>query len=177
MEEINIRQASIADLDGLCVIGRQTFLETFAEHNAPENIDAYLTKALAGEQVEKELTEVNSQWFLALVNHEIAGYLKVNFGNAQTELQNEAAMEIERIYVLQKFQGKNIGKLLLTKAITIAHDHHVDYVWLGVWEQNFKAQAFYKKHGFITFDQHSFFMGDDEQTDWLMKLPLKDSTT
>lgn len=78
-------------------------------------------------------------------------------------------MEIERIYVLQKYQGKKIGQILYEKAIQIAHDKQVKYVWLGVWEQNLRAINFYKKNDFIEFDKHIFKLGNDAQTDIMMK--------
>ena len=175
MENITIIKATANDIDSIQSLGQQTFLETFAPYNTQENLDSYLNKAFSKEQVTKELSDPNSEWYFALLENEKAGYLKVNFSKAQTELRDDNAMEIERIYVLQEFQGKKIGKLLLEKAIDIARGHKVDNIWLGVWEKNSKAQAFYIKQGFITFDQHSFNLGDDKQTDWLMKLTLKDS--
>ena len=100
------------------------------------------------------------------------GYLKINVGQAQTELKDEQALEIERIYVLQQYHGKKVGQLLFEKAIAMAHQMSKSYVWLGVWEENRRALQFYKKNGFIEFDQHIFKLGDDEQTDIMMKLQL-----
>jgi ribosomal protein S18 acetylase RimI-like enzyme len=105
-------------------------------------------------------------------NTKTIGYLKLNFGAAQTELKNEQSLEIERIYVLKEFHGKNIGQLLYDKAIQIAKEKNVNYVWLGVWEENLRAINFYKKNGYVAFDKHIFKLGDDEQTDIMMKLEL-----
>ena len=96
----------------------------------------------------------------------------MNFGQSQTELQDDKALEIERIYVLKEFHGKNVGQILYNKAIEIAKQNKADYVWLGVWEENPRAIAFYKKNGFVEFDKHIFKLGDDEQTDIMMKLKL-----
>jgi ribosomal protein S18 acetylase RimI-like enzyme len=98
--------------------------------------------------------------------------LKINFGDAQTELKDNKSVEIERIYVLQAFQGKKLGQALYEKAISIAKEMKVKYVWLGVWEQNHRALQFYKKNGFVQFDTHIFKLGNDEQTDIMMKLEL-----
>jgi len=98
--------------------------------------------------------------------------MKLNTGEAQKENQNDNALEIERIYVLQEFQGKKVGQLLYLHAIKVAEGLSADYVWLGVWEKNFRAIAFYKKNGFVAFDQHVFILGDDRQIDILMKLEL-----
>jgi ribosomal protein S18 acetylase RimI-like enzyme len=100
------------------------------------------------------------------------GYLKINFGASQTELKDNEALEIERIYVLQAFHGKKLGQALYEKAISIAKEMKVKYVWLGVWEQNHRALQFYKKNGFVPFDTHIFKLGNDEQTDIMMKLAL-----
>lgn len=86
---------------------------------------------------------------------------------------NDKALEIERIYVLKEFQGIRVGKILFDKAIEVAKKKNSDYVWLGVWEENPKAIHFYKKNGFLEFDKHIFKLGNDEQTDIMMKLQLK----
>lgn len=101
------------------------------------------------------------------------GYLKLNTGVSQTELKDNDALEIERIYVLKDFHGKKVGQLLFDKAITKAKERHVAYVWLGVWEENKRALQFYTKNGFVEFDQHVFVLGDEAQTDIMMKLELK----
>jgi ribosomal protein S18 acetylase RimI-like enzyme len=87
-------------------------------------------------------------------------------------LQDEGALEIERIYVLKDFHGKSVGQVLYNKAIDIAKEKKTKYVWLGVWEENPRAISFYKKNGFVEFDKHIFILGDDEQTDIMMKLIL-----
>ncbi|MBP7822091.1 MAG: GNAT family N-acetyltransferase, partial [Saprospiraceae bacterium] len=102
----------------------------------------------------------------------VIGYLKLNFGSSQTELQDEKALEIERIYVSKEYHGKSVGQLLYDMAIQIAKQKNADYVWLGVWEENPRAINFYKKNGFVAFDKHIFKLGDDEQTDIMMKLKL-----
>ena len=87
--------------------------------------------------------------------------------------QNKSAVEIERIYVLPEFQGKDVGKQLYNKALEIAQQKNAEFMWLGVWEENPRAISFYKKNGFVEFDKHIFKLGDDEQTDIMMKLALK----
>lgn len=102
----------------------------------------------------------------------VIGYLKINTGDAQTEIQDSQTLEIERIYVLKEFHGKKVGQLLYEKAIQIATGLKVNYIWLGVWEQNLRALQFYKKNGFLAFDKHMFKLGNDEQIDIMMKLAL-----
>ncbi|MFD0793827.1 GNAT family N-acetyltransferase [Mucilaginibacter litoreus] len=118
---------------------------------------------------QSELSNPNSEFHFAIIDNQPVAYLKLNFGDAQTELQDTNALEIERIYVLQQHQGLKIGKQLLEFAIQKAADNGLLYLWLGVWEHNLKAQKFYKYHGFEVFDSHQFVLGKDEQTDLLMK--------
>jgi ribosomal protein S18 acetylase RimI-like enzyme len=93
-------------------------------------------------------------------------------GASQTELNDNTALEIERIYVTQAYQGKKVGQKLYEKAIQVAKDREVEYIWLGVWEENHKAIRFYTKNGFTAFDKHIFKLGDDVQTDIMMKLTI-----
>ena len=96
----------------------------------------------------------------------------MNTGDAQTELKDLNAFEIERIYVDKAYLGKKIGQLLFEKAIELAKSKNATYVWLGVWEENYRALAFYEKNGFVPFDKHVFMLGSDAQTDIMMKLLL-----
>ena len=133
----------------------------------------YQQEGFSVEKLTAELNDINSVFYFAKLNNIVIGYLKLNFGASQTELKDNKALEIERIYVSKEFHGKNIGQLLYNKAIEIAKNKKVDYVWLGVWEENLRALSFYKKNGFVEFDKHIFKLGDDEQTDIMMKLIFK----
>ena len=170
--EIVVRKIHLVDLSQLQKIGISTFSETFAEHNTKEDLEKYLKESFASEKLSAELANPNASFYFAVLNEEVIGYLKINFGNAQTELKDNKSVEIERIYVLQAYQGKKIGQLLYNKAIEIAREYKASYVWLGVWEENHKALQFYKKNGFVPFDTHIFKLGNDEQTDIMMKLEL-----
>lgn len=173
MENILLRKVTLDDIDQLQKIGRQTFFETFAESNSEENMKEYLDNGFSAEKLHSELTNTNSEFYFALEEDTVIGYLKLNFGESQTELKDDKALEIERIYVLKEFHGKKVGQLLYDKAIQVATETKADYVWLGVWEENPRAIAFYKKNGFVEFDKHIFKLGNDEQTDIMMKLELK----
>ncbi|MCI4444144.1 MAG: GNAT family N-acetyltransferase [Lentimicrobium sp.] len=172
MSQIEIKKASISDLEIIQEISKQTFIETFAEVNTPENMENYIRENFNTEQVTLEINNRESAFYLAILDKEIIGYLKLNFGNAQTEIFKEKTIEIHRIYVLKAFLGKKIGQLLLDEAVKIAQQTRVDYIWLGVWEENQRALQFYSKNGFITFDKHTFVLGNDIQTDLMMKLQI-----
>jgi len=173
MENIEIKRLPLKDIDQLQKIGRQTFSETFSAGNTEENMAKYLEEGFSLEKLTAELNNINSEFYFALLNNNVIGYLKLNFGEAQTELKDDNALEIERIYVLKDFHGKSVGQMLYEKAIHVARQKNAGYVWLGVWEENPRAINFYKKNGFVEFDKHTFYLGNDEQTDIMMKLPLK----
>lgn len=172
MEKIEIKKVSLKDIFQLQQIGRQTFYETFSSVNSEKNMDKYLNESFSVDKLTSELNDKDSEFYFATLENNAIGYLKVNFGQSQTELKEEKALEIERIYILKEFHGKNIGQLLYEKAIHVARSKKADYVWLGVWEKNPRAISFYRKNGFIEFDKHTFVLGDDIQTDLMMKLQL-----
>ena len=172
MEKLKIRKATYNDTDLLLTIGRQTFFEKFTENNSEENMLKYASEAYSFEKIASEVNNPNSQFYLATLNNQTVGYLKINFGEAQTELQDPQALELERIYVLNEFQGQKIGQSLFEKTLEIAKQANLNYVWLGVWEENTGAIKFYEKNGLKAFSKHIFILGDDPQTDIMMKIEL-----
>ncbi len=165
---IALRTCTLEDLHELQKISYETFNETFKNQNSPENMNAYLDTAFTLEQLEKELSNLSSQFYFVYFNNELAGYLKVNTNDAQSEEMGAESLEIERIYIKSKFQKHGLGKYLFNKAFELAVKNNKKKIWLGVWEKNENALAFYKKMGFIQTGAHSFYMGDEEQTDFIM---------
>lgn len=165
---ITMKKCTLEDVQELQSIGKETFFETFKDQNTEENMKAYLERAFTIEQLEKEMNHQESKFYLVYDQHEVAGYLKLNIGEAQTEPMGEESMEVERIYVKKLFQSRGLGKILITKAIETAENLQKKKVWLGVWEKNEPAIAFYQKMGFVQTGMHSFFMGDEEQFDYIM---------
>ncbi len=172
MTNIEIIKVELKDIDKLQKIGRQTFSETFSDGNTEENMAKYLDEGFSIDKLTIELNDKNAEFYFATFNKNVIGYLKLNFGQSQTELKDDKGLEIERIYVKNEFHGKKVGQLLYDKALEIAHLNKSDFVWLGVWEKNPRAINFYKKNGFVEFDTHIFKLGNDEQTDIMMKLKL-----
>jgi ribosomal protein S18 acetylase RimI-like enzyme len=171
-----IRPASRLDLATLQAIGRKTFVETFADSNSEENLAAYLEEGFSEDTLRAELRNENSQFYFALQKEDVIGYLKVNWGDAQSEKQDPKALEIERIYVLQQYHGTQVGALLYQQALAIANARKAPYIWLGVWEENPRAIRFYQKQGFVEFGEHIFQLGDDAQRDVLMRLEILSAT-
>jgi len=168
----NIIKCTLEDLLKLQEISYETFNETFKHQNSPEIITAYLERAFNLKQLEKELSNISSQFFFVYFNNEVAGYLKINTNDAQSEEMGDESLEIERIYIKNKFQKHGLGKYLLNKAMEIAIERNKKKIWLGVWEENGNAIAFYKKMGFVQTGTHSFSMGNEEQTDFIMTKTL-----
>lgn len=173
MESIKINKVELDEIQDLQRIGKLTFSETFSASNTEKDMNKYLQENFSLEKITTEFNDLNSQFYFAKEGEKILGYLKLNFGESQTELKDQRALEIERIYVLKEFHEKKVGQVLFEKALEIAEEKNVDYVWLGVWEENPRAINFYKKNGFEEFDKHIFQLGNVKQTDLLMKLKLK----
>jgi len=139
---INIKKCTLEDSRKLQEISYETFNETFKYQNSPENMNAYLERAFNLKQLEKELSNISSQFFFVYFNDEVAGYLKVNTDDAQSEEMGDESLEIERIYIKNKFQKHGLGKYLLNKAMEIAMERNKKKIWLGVWEKKRKCYCF-----------------------------------
>ncbi|MDN5212608.1 GNAT family N-acetyltransferase [Fulvivirgaceae bacterium BMA12] len=167
-----IKQSDINDLDVLRDIAVTTFKDTFAAVNTADDLNEYIEKSLSHKQIERELLNAHSTFYLAYWENKLVGYLKVNLTPAQTDINDKESLELERIYILKQFQGRGFGPQLLEKAIRIANEHNLKYIWLGVWEKNARAIHVYEKRGFVKFKAHTFWLGKDKQTDDLMRLEL-----
>ncbi|CAH1199065.1 GNAT family N-acetyltransferase [Paenibacillus sp. JJ-223] len=161
-------KANLNDVQLLQELSIQTFNETFKDQNSPENMKAYLDKAFNLKQLEKEMANDSSDFYFIYFNEQLAGYMKMNTSDAQTENMGNDSLEVERIYIKRDFQKHGLGKYLLNQAIEIARKQDKKKIWLGVWEKNENAIAFYEKMGFIQTGAHAFYMGDEEQTDLIM---------
>ncbi|QNQ80347.1 GNAT family N-acetyltransferase [Lactobacillus sp. PV034] len=164
-----VRENQVQELQ---TISRLTFTQTFGADNSEADLNKYLDEAYGKDKLVKELENPNSEFYFILVDKEVAGYLKVNEFDAQTEKVDEAALEIERIYLDNKFQHRGLGLALIQLAEKIAHDKNKKKIWLGVWEKNYHAQKFYEKDGFKRFSEHTFVVGNDKQTDYILVKPL-----
>ncbi len=173
MESIQLIHADASHATLLAKLAQDTFCETFEKINNPDDFKAYVNEAFNATIIETELNESGSLYILAYVNNELAGYARVRQSNEVAEnFPGKKTIELQRIYVLQKFVGKRVGKALMNYCLTTAKDQGAEIIWLGVWEHNYSAQEFYKKLGFEQFSSHVFMLGTDAQTDILMKLKI-----
>jgi len=171
-QQLLIHPIQAREVDLLREVAVETFKETYEALNEPEPFNAYLARNFSRDQFLKQFGSADSSFFFARFEDELAGYLKLNIGSAQTDTPLLKAMEIERIYVRQSFKGKGIGKALIQRSIEEAKRAKLDWLWLGVWDQNAHAIRFYQRQGFEIFGQHNFMMGDVAQDDHLMRYGL-----
>src|SRR5664279_477011 len=141
--------------------------------NTAENMQFHLNTHFTEEKLTTEILNRESKFFFSVFEGTPVGYLKINRGSAQTVLPNDRGVEIERIYVDRLFKNRGVGNAFISKAVAWANDVRANYVWLGVWEYNEPAIRFYEKNGFEKFSKHIFKLGDDEQTDLLLKKILR----
>ena len=166
-----IEKVGAADLERLHTLAVTTFKESFAAQNTKSDLTLYINTQLSKKQLKKDILNPNSEFYLAYNQDINIGYLKLNFKYAQTEnAHKKDRFEIERIYLFKAFQRKGLGILLLREALKIGSEKGYKKVWLGVWEHNSIALAFYKKMGFKPFSKHTFLLGTDPQTDLLLEL-------
>lgn len=173
MSNVKVLPVAITEIELLVRISRSIFYESFYALNTPDNMKEYMDRAFNPQQLLSELNNPMSEFYFVKVDDMVAGYLKINRGDAQSDVYDDNSLEIERIYVDDHFQGQGLGAKLLEKAIERARHFELRYVWLGVWEKNPGAQRFYERHGFVQFGSHGFRMGDEMQTDLLMKMDLQ----
>jgi ribosomal protein S18 acetylase RimI-like enzyme len=168
--EIKLSRIALDNIELLSQVSKNTFIESYQDFNSTESITCYIDDNFNTGALTQQLINPNSYFYVLFLGEQAIGYLKLNFDDAQTEQSHANTLEIERIYVLKALQGNRYGALLLDKAIEIFKSKQHDYIWLGVWENNHNAIAFYKNKGFNKFDEHTFNFGGEIQTDWLMKL-------
>ena len=169
-ESFIFREVELNDMLELQRISRITFKDTFDWFNTEADMNQYLNENLSIENLTKEFNQEGAKFYFLEYNHKCIAFLKLNKGEAQTEKDLENTLEIERIYILKEYQGKNMGTFLLDKVKEIVQKENLDYLWLAVWEKNEQAIKFYEKHNFKIFGEHDFILGTDIQKDYLMKL-------
>lgn len=167
MTKQQIRISNINDVDLLCEIGSKTFIETYRHQNTPEDLKKYLEEKFNKKQISEEILTPKTIFLLVELENEVIGYAKMRVN--LVENPDTKSLEIERIYISKDYHGQKYGAMLMQKCIDVAIENNYESIWLGVWEHNPKAINFYQKWGFEIFGEHIFQLGDDAQTDFLMK--------
>lgn len=164
---LEIVKIGIEQVEELQVICRETYYDTFGAVNREEDIQDYMAQAYAIDVLKSELEDAESAVYFLKDADGIAGYLKLNCGFAQTEQVADNSMEIQRIYVRPSRKRRGYGTQLMNFSLEKAHEKHCSAIWLGVWEHNHAALAFYNRHGFRRVGEHHFQMGETIDTDYI----------
>jgi ribosomal protein S18 acetylase RimI-like enzyme len=167
-----IRDAQLKDMSELREVAISSYRDAFAPFNTKENMDAYIEESYTLQILGKELNEPSSKIFLVCEDKKIVGFSRLRESDEVAAMLGSNAIELQRLYVLTAVHGKSAGKFLMESNLTYAREKGYSWIWLGVWERNFRAQQFYKKWGFEKFSEHTFWMGDDPQIDWLLRKKL-----
>lgn len=173
MTDIVIRAATEKDAELVADLSRQTFYETFAPQNSKENMEKFMNEQFTRQKLMDEVSEPWLLFFLAFINSEPVGYVKLRDGAVPLDMINQSCIEIARIYSVQDQIGKGVGKKLMETCHDIAKQRQKKILWLAVWERNQRAIDFYTRWGFEKFGEQDFLLGDDVQRDWLMKKTIE----
>jgi GNAT superfamily N-acetyltransferase len=167
--EVSIRRANASDAGLLAELGARTFEETFAADNNPEDMAAYLAASFSPAQQAGELADPDATFFIAEVGGVAAGYAKLHAGEAAEGITGAKPVELVRLYVSREWLGLGVGEALMRACVDEARRAGHETIWLGVWERNGRAQAFYRKWNFRAVGEHVFQLGSDPQKDILME--------
>lgn len=164
-----IEMAQSTDVNTIRDLSIATFAETFASLNTEEDMEQYNERHFSTDELQREMDNPDSTFMVAKVDGVPAGYMKVNVGDAQTEEMLGNRMEVQRLYILRQYKRNGLGARFMHTAFDMARAQGKSVIWLGVWEHNDAAIAFYKRMGFVQFGSHDFVLGEDRQTDLLME--------
>lgn len=167
-----IRRATIGDARLLAELGARTFAETFADDNSADDMDDYLSSAFNEAQQALELADPRCRFHIAESEGVAVGYALLRSGSGPNSVTSDQPLELVRLYVSREHLGCGVGAGLMQVCISEARELGYRTLWLGVWEHNYRAQAFYRKWDFREVGTHIFQLGGDAQTDLLMERPI-----
>ncbi len=167
-----IKKCVSSDLQALKQLSHDTYREAFIALSGEEIMTAYLKSAFDAKTLQSELNDPYSEFYFLYYDNCLAGYFKINEFTSQTDILDTKSLEIQRLYIKKEYQKMKLGRYIMDYIADIAVKKDKLYIWLGVWEKNESAIAFYKKNGFYIFSTHIFYMGADAQNDYIMKKNL-----
>lgn len=171
-DEVVIRRATDADADRLAEFARRTFVETFGADNTAEDMALHAAKSFGADIQLREIRDGGMVTFLAELGPTMAGFAQVRPGRSPACVTGDAPVELLRFYVDRPFHGHGIAQALMRAVERVARQLGGRTLWLGVWERNPRAIAFYAKCGFVDVGEHAFIVGTEEQTDRVMARAL-----
>jgi ribosomal protein S18 acetylase RimI-like enzyme len=167
-----IRQAEISDTNIICALGVTTFYEAYFEQDESSDLASYVLESFSQAQIEEEINNTDSTFFIAELNGKAVGYAKLRENSTVDCLKNENAVELDRIYILERAKGKGVGGKLLNRCFETARAKGYETIWLGVWERNTTALKFYEKIGFLKVGELQFPYGETVGTNYVLKIKL-----
>ena len=170
--EATFRKATPVDADRLAAFAARTFTDTYAAHNTAEDMRDYLARAFGVEQQSGELGDPAMITVIAESGGALVGYAQLKRGKASALVAGKHPIEIYRFYVDRAAHGTGVAQRLMAETLEAAAEMGGDAVWLGVWERNPRAIAFYTKAGFQDMGTQIFQLGSDRQTDRVLCRPL-----
>jgi ribosomal protein S18 acetylase RimI-like enzyme len=170
---IKIEPVKNTEAQLLSEISAKCFYDTFHEQNTEEDMNICLKQNFNVDRIASEILNPANYFFFAAIEDKIAGFIKLSTAESPDEIKETDALQISRIYAVKEKIGSGVGRSLMEFTFSFAKQHQKKVIWLGVWEQNFRAINFYKNYGFEKFGEQIFLLGKDVQTDWLMKVKMK----
>ncbi len=168
-DHLVIRRATAADAPALSAFGRRVFTATFEAENNPADLAAYLDGAYTVAHQQADIADQSIDTLLLEIDGTLAAFAQVRVSDAPSCVGAPGALELARFYVDHGWHGRGVAARLMTAVEAAAVARGADALWLGVWERNLRAQAFYAKHGFTAVGSHTFLLGSDPQRDLIME--------
>lgn len=165
---VRIRRAEHLDAKRLALVAEQTFRDTFAAVNTPEDMALHCRTSYGEALQAREIDDPRMLTLIAEDEGNAMGFAQLRWGEAPGCVVARAPGEILRLYVAREYHGKGVAHELMRACVQQLAEHQSDVVWLGVWERNPRAIAFYKKFGFTEVGEHGFRVGSDLQRDVVM---------
>ena len=165
---MQIRRAAPVDAATVAGLARQTFFDTFADSNDAKDMALHLERAYGPTQQE---AEINDPAMVTLLVEDAGGpiaYAQLRAAHVPECVNDESAIELWRFYVAREWHGRGVAQALMERVRQEAREKGAKMLWLGVWERNDRARAFYRKCGFVDVGEHVFLFGTDPQTDRVM---------
>jgi GNAT superfamily N-acetyltransferase len=165
---LSIRRGVAGDAADLAAFGARTFLDTFGPANDAAHIRAYLDEAFGLAQQAAELADPDTTVLLAMQGDTLVAYAQLRRGPAPVCVAHRGAIELQRFYLDRAIHGSGVASTLMDAVRTVAVELGAGHVWLGVWEHNPRAIAFYAKCGYVDVGSKTFDVGPDRQVDRVM---------
>ena len=171
-DNISIRKASVDDAVLISVLASTTFYEAYFEQDESSNLAGYIHESFDIETVQAEIEDPRSTFFLIFLGGKAVGYARLIDDSTTDGVADDRVVELKRIYILERLWGAGIGDRLLVRCIETARKRGFQTIWLGVWEENQRAQRFYAKYGFCQIGTVTFPYGDVDGTNLVLQLSL-----